>query len=63
MSYVVSAYGVVVFALLVYVVVVVMKRARLAREAELLALLQERAAGDAGADAPAPSAPETAARS
>lgn len=62
-QYVVAAYGVVLFALLVYVVVVSMRTARLAREAELLARLVERDADEAGeravrtpqpADAPAP---------
>jgi len=43
-QYVVASYGVVLFALLIYVVVVGLKSARLAREAELLALLVERAA-------------------
>ena len=41
-QYVVAAYGVVLFALLMYVVVIGLKSARLAREAELLALLVER---------------------
>ena len=41
-EYVVAAYGVVLFALLVYVVVIGMKSARQAREAELLATLIER---------------------
>ena len=47
-QYVVAAYGVVLFALLMYVVVIGLKSARMAREAELLALLVERgeAAGD-----------------
>ena len=45
-QYVVAAYGVVLFALLVYVVAVGMRTARLAREAELLARLVERAAGE-----------------
>jgi hypothetical protein len=43
-QYVVASYGVVLFALLLYVVVVGMKSARLAREAELLARLVEREA-------------------
>jgi hypothetical protein len=57
-QYVVASYGVVLFALLMYVVVVGLKSARLAREAELLARLVEREAElepDAGlhpADAP-----------
>ncbi len=41
-EYVAAAYGVVLFALLLYVVVVGMRSARLAREAELLARLVER---------------------
>lgn len=41
-QYVVAAYGVVLFGLLMYVVVIGLKSARLAREAELLALLVER---------------------
>ncbi len=57
-EYVAAAYGVIIFALLMYVVVVGLKAARMAREAELLALLVERAAGDASepetADAPGP---------
>lgn len=40
-EYVAAAYGVVVFALLIYVVVIGMKAARQAREAELLARLVE----------------------
>jgi hypothetical protein len=40
-EYVVAAYGVVLFALLVYVVVIGMKSARQARETELLARLIE----------------------
>ena len=44
-QYVVAAYGVVLFALLMYVVSIGLKSARLAREAELLALLVERRAG------------------
>ncbi len=44
-QYVVAAYGVVLFALLMYVVVIGLKSARLAREAELLALLVERGEG------------------
>jgi hypothetical protein len=58
-QYVVAAYGVVLFALLVYVVVVGMRTARLAREAELLARLVERDVAERSpapepADAPAP---------
>jgi CcmD family protein len=41
-QYVVAAYGVVLVALLVYVVVLGLRSARLAREAELLARLVER---------------------
>jgi hypothetical protein len=51
-EYVAAAYGVIIFALLMYVVVIGLKAARMAREAELLALLVERA--DAGGDAPEP---------
>jgi CcmD family protein len=40
-QYVVAAYGVVLLGLLVYVVVLGMRTARLAREAELLARLVE----------------------
>jgi hypothetical protein len=40
-EYVVAAYGVVLFALLVYVVVIGLKSARQARETELLARLVE----------------------
>lgn len=40
-EYVVAAYGVVLFALLIYVVVIGLKSARQAREAELLAKLIE----------------------
>lgn len=41
-KYVVAAYGVVLFALLMYVVAIGMKAGRMAREAELLARLVER---------------------
>lgn len=41
-EYVVAAYGVVLFALLVYVVVIGMRSARQARETELLARLVEQ---------------------
>ena len=51
-EYVYAAYGVILFALLLYVVVVGLRSARIAREAELLARLVER---DAVPDA----APET----
>lgn len=51
-EYVVAAYGVIGFALVVYLVMAVMKRARLAREQELLDRLDRR-----GPDpAPAPEA-------
>jgi CcmD family protein len=40
-QYVVAAYGVVLFGLLLYVVVLGLRTARLAREAELLARLAE----------------------
>lgn len=43
-QYVVAAYGVVLFGLLMYVVVLGLRTARLAREAELLARLVEREA-------------------
>ncbi len=52
-EYVTAAYGVILFALLLYVVVVGMRAARLAREAELLARLVERE------DATRDEAPET----
>lgn len=41
-EYVYAAYGVILFALLLYVVVIGLRSARLAREAELLARLVER---------------------
>jgi hypothetical protein len=41
-SYVAAAYGVVLFGLLLYVVVIGLRSARQAREAELLARLVER---------------------
>jgi hypothetical protein len=43
-KYVVAAYGVVLFALVMYVVAIGMKAGRMAREAELLARLVERRA-------------------
>ncbi len=53
-EYVYAAYGVVLFALLLYVVVVGLRSARTAREAELLARLVERdaeaRAGDQAAE-------------
>lgn len=63
-QYVAAAYGVVLFALLMYVVVVGMKTARLARESEMLARLVERRTDErevdearlASADAPPPAA-------
>jgi CcmD family protein len=45
-QYVVAAYGVVLLGLLVYVVVLGMRTARLAREAELLARLVESEQGE-----------------
>jgi CcmD family protein len=45
-QYVVAAYGVVLIGLLVYVVVLGMRTARLAREAELLARLVESRQGE-----------------
>ena len=61
-QYVAAAYGVVLVALLVYVVAAGLKAARLAREAELLARLVEReeAATPAPAPGPAARAPEKA---
>ena len=47
-KYVVAAYGVVLFALLVYVVAIGLKAGRMAREAELLARLVDRRAAPAG---------------
>jgi CcmD family protein len=41
-QYVVAAYGVVLFGLLLYVLVLGLRTARLAREAELLARLAEK---------------------
>ena len=51
-QYVVAAYAVVLFALVMYAVVVGLRSARLAREAELLALLVERR--ESGDDASVP---------
>ncbi len=45
-QYVVAAYAVVLFALIMYAVVVGLRSARLAREAELLAVLVERREGE-----------------
>jgi CcmD family protein len=53
-QYVVAAYGVVLFGLLLYVVVLGLRTARLAREAELLARLVEREAEPAREPAAAP---------
>ena len=50
-EYVVSAYGVMGFALVVYIIVAAMKRARLSRESELLARLQRQRQDDAGGPA------------
>jgi CcmD family protein len=52
-QYVVAAYGVVLFGLLLYVVVLGLRSARLAREAELLARLVER---DEARSSPEPAA-------
>ena len=50
-KYVVGAYGVVLFALVMYVVAIGMKAGRMAREAELLArLVERRAARDEDGD-------------
>ena len=51
-QYVVAAYGVVLVAVLVYVVVVAMRTARIAREAELLARLVEREPAEAAPEPP-----------
>ncbi len=53
-QYVVAAYGVVLFALVIYVTVIGLKSARMSREAELLALLVEREDGARGADERSP---------
>ena len=56
-QYVVAAYGVVLFALVMYVVVIGLRSARQAREAELMAILAERAgAGDPDGAAREPAA-------
>jgi len=52
-EYVYAAYGVVLFALLLYVVVIGLRSARVAREAELMARLVERREDGAGDAAPA----------
>jgi hypothetical protein len=49
-EYVAATYGVVLFGLLLYVVVVGLRSARLAREAELLARLVERHEQDEAAE-------------
>ena len=49
-----AAYGVILFALLLYVVVVGLRSARIAREAELLARLVERDAVPDAAPGPDP---------
>lgn len=51
-EYVVASYGVMGFALLMYLVVAAMKRARLAREAELLRRLQRSGPEDSEQAAP-----------
>jgi hypothetical protein len=51
-EYVVASYGVMGFALLMYLVVAAMKRARLAREAELLRRLQRSRTEDSEQAAP-----------
>lgn len=64
-EYVAAAYGVILFALLMYVVAIGLKSARMAREAELLALLVERADEDGPPAAPDPEtvdAPDPASR-
>lgn len=53
MEYVVASYGVMLFALLIYLVVAAMKRARLAREAELLERLAASRRADDVDDDPA----------
>lgn len=53
-QYVVAAYGVVLFGLLMYVVVLGLRTARLAREAELLARLVDRGSEPAREPAAAP---------
>lgn len=59
-EYVAAAYGVILFGLLMYVVAVGLKSARMAREAELLALLVERADDGARGSEPRPDTdPET----
>lgn len=50
-EYVVGAYGVMGAALVIYLVVVAMRRARLARQAELLSRLEARTNEAAGPDA------------
>jgi hypothetical protein len=45
-QYVAAAYGVILFVLLMYVVVIGLRSARIAREAELLGALAERDAAE-----------------
>jgi hypothetical protein len=52
-QYVAAAYAVVLFGLLLYVVVVGLRTARIAREAELLSRIVERDGAPAAPDAPA----------
>jgi hypothetical protein len=66
-KYVVAAYGVVLFALVMYVVAIGMKAGRMAREAELLARLVDRQVARAGGEhedaeerSPAADAPDRA---
>lgn len=64
-EYVAAAYGVILFGLLMYVVAVGLKSARMAREAELLALLVERADDEGRSPGPDPEtvdAPDPASR-
>ena len=49
-EYVTASYGVVLFGLLLYVVVIGLRSARLAREAELLARLVEREESEEAAE-------------
>jgi hypothetical protein len=49
-KYVVGAYGVVLFALVMYVVAIGLKAGRMAREAELLARLVDRQVARAGGE-------------
>jgi CcmD family protein len=56
-QYVVAAYGVVLFGLVMYLVAVGARSARLQREAELLARLVERRAGAPGPEPERPPQP------